>query len=122
MLYPQFAERDCQSCVKYDYNDETGEQILHFGKPLLRHRKNPPLCKRAGGCPRGTPEKQNYLSKKNWQAFQHWKECKATGCFPDDETVRWNASIIQDVVDRADEMKRIEGVGSLTALLTGMLG
>lgn len=106
LLYPQFANRDCQHCLKYEYNEGTGEPRLFNGKPLLRHSKNPPLCKTRDGCPKGTPEKPNTLTPKNRQAYIHHLECKAVYSFPDDPIVRRNARMIQFVVDRSNEQKR----------------
>lgn len=128
LLYPQFALRDCQHCLEWAYNDKPGTEgygriETHNGRPdgrpQKRHPKHLPLCKTQEGCPRGTPEKPNCLSKKNREAYRHFRECKATGHFPDDPIVRMNADLIQGVLDYVAEKKRID---ELTAMATALAG
>ena len=47
------------------------------------------------------------------QAYIHYLECKAVGNFPDDPIVRRNARLIQQVVDHANEQKRVDELISL---------
>lgn len=112
LLFPQFANRPCQHCLKYEYDDETGKVRTHNGspdgRPNLRHHKHIPLCKTPEGCPKGTPDKQNSLTLRNRKAYLHYLECKAVGEFPDDPIVRRNARLIQRVVDFANEKRRID--------------
>lgn len=118
LLHPQFAYRSCQDCLKYEYDDETGQVRTHNGRPdgqpNLRHWKHKPLCKTPEGCPKGTPEKPNTLSSRNRKAYLHYLECKAVGSFPDDPIVRRNARLIQSVVDHANEKKRIDELLAIT--------
>ena len=107
VLYPQFANRDCQHCLDHEYDEQTGIAKTFHGKPLKRHHKNPPLCKTPEGCPKGTPEKPNTLTLRNRKAYIHYLECKAVNDFPDDPIVRMNARLIQGVLDQANEQKRI---------------
>jgi len=119
LLYPQFCNRDCQHCLEWAYVDNNpasefyGRIEEHQGKPQKRHPKHLPLCKTPEGCPKGTPEKPNTLSAKNMQAYIHYLECKAVGNFPDDPIVRRNARLIQQVVDHANEQKRVDELISL---------
>lgn len=122
MLYPQFATRDCNHCLKYAYNDTPGTEGYGTiethngrtdGKPNLRHHKHLPLCKTPQGCPKGTPENQNTLSTRNVMAYLHYLECQAVGNFPDDPIVRKNARLIHRVLDQAKEKKRIDELVAL---------
>lgn len=108
MLHPQIYQRDCQHCLKYEYNEQTGEAVTFHGKPISRHHKNPPLCKTPKGCPKGEPNKLKILSEKNMRAYTHYLECRAVGQFPNDPIVRSNARMIRQVEDRANEQKRID--------------
>jgi hypothetical protein len=71
------------------------------------------------GCDKGTPEDQHVLTEQNRAAYEHWKECKAVGIFPDDPIVRKNAVIIQDVHDSYEKrewtkrLAAMAGVGGL---------
>lgn len=52
--------------------------------------------------PEGKPKERRYaveLSVKNRRAWQHWRECRAIGQFPDDPVVRRNAEILQAIQD-----------------------
>ncbi|MCA9014012.1 MAG: hypothetical protein KDA77_01660, partial [Planctomycetaceae bacterium] len=60
------------------------------------------------GCLKGTADKQKVLSPKNEKVYQHWKECKAVGQFPDDDIVKKHAALIQDVVDSVNECKQMK--------------
>lgn len=79
------------------------------GEPLLRQPQNPPPCRpmrgrKFRGCPKGTPEAQRSLSRKNLQAYWHYQQCSAVGCFPDDEIVRQNAAIIKMAERQVDTL------------------
>lgn len=105
LFHPELAYRDCQHCLKYLYEEETGKLREFGGEPVERIKPAP--C-RTGDCPKGTPENPKTLSDKNLQAYQHWKECKAVGQFPDDAIVRKNASMIQELVDQAKEHRQMQ--------------
>ena len=45
------------------------------------------------------------ISDRNWKAFVHWQECKATGHWPNDPIVRRHARLIQGVVDSVKESR-----------------
>jgi hypothetical protein len=57
------------------------------------------------------------LSEENQICFQHFKECKVTGQWPDDAVVRRNAALIQEVIDDCEKYqlesfrKRMIGIG-----------
>jgi hypothetical protein len=72
--------------------------------------------------PRGArgprPAEAVELSDRNWLAWQHYRECRAIGRFPDDPIVRRNAAIIRDV---EDEFARGEYAGKIDLLLAMIL-
>ena len=102
---PQVAFRDCLQCQEYVYDEATGRPFRHppHSKRLVpRPPSAPPPCRIAGlGCPKGTPENPLTLSDLNREAYRHYRECRATGNFPDDPIVRRNAAIIRREEDRA---------------------
>lgn len=105
LSHPQVAFRDCTLCQKYVYDEATGRAVQHpphSGRPVPRPPNAPPPCRIAGlGCPKGTPEDPLILSEINRAAWQHYRECRATGNFPDDPIVRRNAAIIRAVEDQS---------------------
>ena len=55
-------------------------------------------------------------------AYQHYKECKAVGQFPDDAVVRTNAGIISEiheVTDKAEQYNSMARMGGLFSLMGG---
>ena len=53
------------------------------------------------GCPKGSPENPKTLLPCNEIAYEHYRECRAVGQFPDDPIVRRNAAIIRGIEDDA---------------------
>ncbi len=101
ILYPAFAKRDCQECLKWQVNENTGEFTTNrSGERFRRHTSA--LCQMSIGCPKGTPEAPMSLTKQNRLAYQHYRECKAVGSFPDDAVVRRNALIVSEAVKRTE--------------------
>lgn len=105
MKFPQVANRDCNHCQEYQYDEETGKPRQVNGTEELMKRPvgGFPPCRTRRGCPKGTPENQLEITPQNFQAYQHYRECKAVGRFPDDGTVRANAVIIQDVLNEVQQ-------------------
>lgn len=59
-------------------------------------------CHECPKIPAGEPKERRHaieLSDRNKAAWQHWRECRAVGVFPDDPIVRRNAAILQSVQD-----------------------
>ena len=66
---------------------------------------NRPPCRikgPGGGCDKGTPEHNLNHTPQNWEAYEHYRQCRATGDWPKgedgqvDPIVRRNAAIIQE--------------------------
>lgn len=98
------------------------------GNKITRDRGEMPPCKSCPKIPKGDPALPMYaqeLSEKNWQAYQHWQECRAVGHFPNDPIVRRNAAIIQRVYDeysREAIRKPINDLISILPLLVSKRG
>ena len=103
---PQFAKRSCESCKKWWWDDETHSIYKRGGLPILRPTEQVLLCQTAAGCPKGTPEKQRTLTERNRAAYEHYKDCKAIGVFPDDAIVARNARIIETAIQRGQYLKQ----------------
>ena len=56
-------------------------------------------------------------SDRSWQAYQHYRECRAVGAFPNDAICRRNAAIIRAVEDsyeRSDLRRLIDILSTST--------
>lgn len=118
IAHPLVAYRDCSHCQLYHYNEETGKPYEgRAGGLAKRHLGCPPPCRTHTGCPKGTPEESKELSLRNCFALDHYRECKATGLFPDDPIVKRNAKIISELMKHPEEKHRNE----VSALLKGLI-
>lgn len=106
------AARSCEDCQKFMYLDVPGkppatEPFMRGGLPVLRSPSQKPPCRYSDTpCPKGTPENQRTLSPLNVQVLEHYRECQATGQFPDDRIVRMNAGIIAETMRRLDQQRQ----------------
>ena len=96
----KLANRSCEDCQKWWYDDKTGDVIIRnsTGEKELRPEGTVTMCRTSLGCPKGTPENQKSLNRANKWALRHYQQCKAIGIFPDDEIVKKNAVIIERVL------------------------
>lgn len=115
MFHPMLALRDCNHCLGHLYDETTGNPKQYNGELVERLPTVPAPCRR-GGCPKGTPENPKVLSPKNMMAYQHWKECKAVGQFPDDAVVRQNAAIIQEIHNLADQDRQVRLMAAMAGV------
>lgn len=98
--------------MKYLYPDVPGKPpadkpFLKAGKPVRRPAgKGPPCRYPHTPCPKGTPENPKTLSALNEKVLEHYRQCAATGHFPDDPIVKKNAGLIRQVLDRVDRERR----------------
>lgn len=105
LLHPQWR-RSCSDCLKWRY-DEHGKPMErpHGSGNRLTNDDGYTPCTECPKIPEGSPKERRYaqeLSDKNFRAWQHWRECKAVGRFPDDEIVKRNAAILQSIQDELD--------------------
>lgn len=120
-LHPKVANRVCEHCLIYLYDEQTGEPIKsrkNDGSLRKRDSTCPPPCKTSVGCKKGTPENSLALNPTNREAWEHWKECKAVGSFPDDPIVRQNAAIIEDAIKTVETIRENNFRATLMRLAT----
>lgn len=118
LSHPKVATRDCNSCKRWRYDEETGLIARdHFDNPLERFPGEQLPChltdERGNSCcPKGSPDAGIALWPHNEEAYGHYKRCKAVSRFPDDSIVEANAAIISEVESQWDRMKqdRIESL------------
>jgi hypothetical protein len=53
------------------------------------------------------------LSERNFLAYQHYLECRATGSFPDDAIVRRNARVLRSIMDDYEQRPLAKLIGLL---------
>lgn len=119
-FHPEVAFRDCEVCQKYVFdglgNIETNSAT---GEPVKRPKGVFPPCRYdPKACPKGSPEQCRGINDQNLQAYQHYRECRAVGQFPDDPIVRENAAIIrgiEDQVQKLDQQKLLLDVLKIAA-------
>lgn len=102
-------DRPCSLCEKYSYTAEKGLRFDPLGNPYKRPPGVPTPC---GACPK-VPDhvkewhddyrvlraKAEDMTDENRQAYKFYKQCKATGRFPDDPIVSWYSGIIRNLED-----------------------
>lgn len=118
MQHPEVAFRDCAHCKAWIYDEDTGLQFKAKGTdlPVPRPKGVKTKCETKDGCPKGTPENSRSLTPKNWQAYEHYKRCKAVGRFPRDGIVERNAGIINDAEQTVRDRQQCELIKMMTML------
>lgn len=105
LLHPTVADRDCDDCRRFVYDEETGRRALRCGRPIARPEGTLPPCGYGPDrCPKGHPAAGRALNAANRKAYRHYQQCRATGRFPDDPIVMRNAGVmylIEETVKRA---------------------
>lgn len=113
LFHPVIAFRDCQHCLQHVYwelpdDAEYGKPLVRGGNPVKRNKATPPPCRTKSGCKKGTPEKPKSLTPKNLEAYEHYRQCRAVGQFPDDAIVKQNAAAIRQIEDLKQERDQSE--------------
>ncbi len=117
MLHPEVAYRDCQHCLKYQYDKDTGELVKdRFGRLEERWEACPPPCQTEDGCPKGTPENSKALLPQMEECVQFYRECKAVGDFPKDDWVRMAALEISQIEKEAESILESKRWAALMAI------
>lgn len=111
LLHAGIASRSCADCQKYLYYDrgseDFGARVERGGLPVLRPKGVKTPCEWCPKIPPGEapiPANAVELSDKNLLALIHYRECRATGDFPDDPIVRRNAALIRGAEDVAERV------------------
>ena len=119
ILHPEVADRDCLTCQQFQFDDAGNIEIGRDGQPERRPRGVLPPCRYTHkGCPKGTPENQRSLTEQNRECWDHYRECRAVGVFPDDPLVRHHAALIRDV---EDECNRVLEHRKIVQLVTALI-
>lgn len=87
-------------------------------KPVPRPNYVPTPCHKCPKVPEGVAkvaENAVEISDKNWEAYQHYRECEASASWPDDLIVRQNAALIRAVDLEVRENKSMDRL-ALTVL------
>ena len=125
ITHPEILGRSCEVCEKTVFDDQPDRLTA---RPVIDRATSLPLVRPAGSplpcriCPRTAQAEDRIranaisMSEKNWQAWQHYKECKAVGEFPNDPIVRRNAAIIREVEDHCERRDRSQISEILAAL------
>ena len=116
-FHPKVATRDCNHCQIYWYDEKTGKPRDRGGQLIKRPPGTAP-CRTRTGCPKGTPETAATLTSQNITAWNHYRECKATGNFPDDPIVARNAAILRDIDAEVERRERHEQNELMIQLMT----
>ncbi len=120
LFHPFVAFRDCEHCQQYLYwedGEEIGQPVKRGDNLVKRNIGSLPPCRTPKGCPKGSPEEPKTLTEKNQAAYQHYRECRATGQFPDDAIVRQNATTIRQLEDARERRDQAEFQSSLLSMM-----
>ena len=110
------AKRSCSDCRQFVYLDSPGQfgkRVERGGVPVRRLPAHTPPCRTCPKQPADVPEDgrcpqtAEELSETNWQAWFHYRQCKAVGQFPDDPIVRRNAAFFAAAEKVADQMDQL---------------
>lgn len=99
----------------YGEDGEPAELPLGSGNKWLNEHCLTP-CGECPKIPKGAPKDRRYAiepTERSWKIYQHWRECRAVGHFPEDGLVKRHASILQSIQDELDA----QPMAQLTQLL-----
>lgn len=107
LSHPKLTTRSCDDCIRWMYDETTGERIKQRGDFVPRG-KSPTPCHNCPKCPAGeepTPNtgRKSELSAKNRRALDHFIGTRHGGLTETekaDPTVRKNRRILEAVFQR----------------------
>jgi len=105
MQHPDIAQRDCEECRQFVFDERTNKKQYYHGNAVRRPPGSVPSC-HFNRCPKGHYDSPNSLRHHNYLAYVHYLECKAIGQFPNDPVVRRNAAIIRMVEESVEKADR----------------
>jgi hypothetical protein len=115
---PAVAHRDCKHCQEWLYEESGSVALDRQGNPLRRPPGVSPPCRTPKGCPKGTPEAVKAFTPQHEKTWAHYKRCRATGQWPDDDLVREHAGILSTLEQQVESMRQER----LALLLSASLG
>jgi hypothetical protein len=117
LFYPALTRFTCAECQQYVYDVDwengctgTGQRKKYCGgtRDLQRTKNSPPPCfYDAKACPKGSPaeEAEHVLTPENWQAWQLYREVRATNGACLSEAMRNDRLLMQNLT-LLDELAR----------------
>lgn len=132
---PQWS-RSCDDCRKFIYED-SGKQKIHrrTGLPVINLGGMTPcsicpkipdrvfgddgkeIAKTPGNAAKLRPHAVE-LTPRLTLAWQHYRECRAVGSFPDDPLVRGNAVRFRHAQDESDVQRQVDRDDAMMELVT----
>ncbi len=67
-------------------------------------------------CPKGKPGESD-LTPQNQRVYDHFRNCRATGTFPDDGLVQMHAAILEPIFSRAERDRQTMNMATEMARL-----
>lgn len=118
--HPHLAVLPCHECQQFAHDLKTGKPQMYCGKKLPQHPKGPPCVTEPGSCPKGKPGESDLLPV-NQRVLEHFRQCRATGVFPDDGMVRMHAAILEPIFSRSEnDRQAVQQANHLARLLLRM--
>ena len=107
--HPMLGIRDCDTCKKYWFDQDTGYVVMRGDEPLKRPDYAEVSCDTHAGCLKGHHTSPTTLSEVHQQILKHYLEWRHVGL--DDESrqcpfVRRNWQIIADLVEEYGGLTR----------------
>lgn len=105
---PALYFRDCEHCLKYFYNEETGvAPVDSDGNYLERPKRTKAPCQIPGvGCAKGSPEDPVTLTERGESILRAYRRCKLTNNWPVDES--WLIDVFVSLDQLYQQIDRIE--------------
>jgi hypothetical protein len=103
---PAVAHRDCKHCQEWQYEESGIVATDRQGNAIRRPPGVSTACRTPQGCPKGTPESMKSLTPQHEKTWTHYKRCRATGQWPDDELVREHAGLLSTLEQQVEAMRQ----------------
>lgn len=109
LLHPEVARRPCSECRKWMYTADGELMKSGDGRPRPRAPGDPTPCWKCPKVPEDAPTRTSHHavepSERSRVVWRHYRECKATGRFPDDDLVRANAAVIAGIEEAVERLR-----------------
>lgn len=110
LIHPEW-NRPCAACETWWYEDDGRVKRDATGEPMRRPAGAPTPCNSCAKVPKWAKERgfdvselrklADEITPENEQAWEAYREFRATGAFPDDPVVRWYSALCREVEDEA---------------------
>ena len=117
LMHPEVANRSCEDCARWLYDEKTGKRLERNNQGLARPAGTPTPC---WNCPKKSPQeaKTIELSRKNMTAYDYYSMARAPlgDRLPADAITLRNHAIIDLAVRQAESITAMRatyyGVGA----------